>query len=291
MIFVFGAILQLIRVETDQSQRYEQFEFTKFYKNSVGGKAALQAVAAAKAGAKTAIVSKTGDDELSKHILLRLRKHGVITSAVAKTEKTQTGTAIRLEHENRTIIALGASERTGADQLPKEVLSERNIILAQTELNGVENNKLLKKAKAAGATTILNASPRFEIRPDTLEHIDYLITGAHQKENWKAISASSSIDHLTTIFIAPDGNVELHKNGQSSSLPKVRSEEIDWSSPEGYEDTFCGTFAAGLSQGQELDIALLRAQIASALTASKPGAYDAIPYVDSIDEYLKSQET
>ncbi len=289
MIYVFGSILQLIRVETDAEQRYEQFEFSKHYKNSVGGKGGLQALAATKAGAKTAVVSKTGDDELAKHILLRLRKHGVITSGVAKTEKVQTGTAIRLEHENRTIIALGASAKATADQIPEDVLNEQSILLMQTELPAEENSKALKTAKEKGATTILNASPRFDISAEDIEHLDYLICSAKHKDEWARLSSPiAKTSQLKTIFISPNGTIELQIKGTTSPLPKINLENLDWSYPEGYEDTFCGTFAAGLHADQPLDKTILKAHIAAAVSASRPGGYTSIPYSDEVDEFLKT---
>ena len=290
MIFVFGTILQLIRVETDESQVYEQFEFAKNYKNSVGGKGALQALAAARAGAKTAIVGKTGDDELAKHILLRLRKHGVITSGVAKAEKIQTGTSIRLEHEDRTIIALGANTNASHEQIPEDVLSDRHIVLLQTELGQEENSKILATAKEKGATTILNASPRFRIPDDDISNIDYVIASSRHKEKWVRIIDPESMQKLTTVFISPDGTVELYMKGAITPLPQIKTDKLHWKYPEGYEDTFCGTFAAGLYAKLPLDKVLLRAYIAAAITASQPGGYDTIPYSDAVNEQVKTLE-
>ncbi len=289
MIYVFGSILQIIRVETDATQKYEQFEFTKHYKNSVGGKGGLQALAAAKAGAKTAIVSKTGDDELAKHILLRLRKHGVITSGVAKTEKIQTGTAIRLEHENRTIIALGASAKATAEQIPEEVINEDSIILLQTELDTAENSKILKMAKEKGATTILNISPRFEVTEEDIANLDYAILSIKHKDKWTNLSDQIARNsQLTTIFISPKGDIEIQIKGTTSPLPKANLENLDWAYPEGYEDAFCGSFAAGLATDQPLDKTILKAHIAAAPTASSAGGYASIPYSDTVEECLKT---
>lgn len=288
MIFVFGSVLQLIRVETNAEQRYEQFEFARHYKNSVGGKGALQALAGAKAGGKTAIVGATGDDELSKHILFRLRKHGVITTGIAKHNNVQTGTSVRLEHEHRTILALGANSAATADQVPEESLSERNVVLLQTELGARENSKLLEKAKEKGAKTILNASPRFELSEEDLPHIDFLIIGLHHKDKWnELVGAKDSANHIITIFISPGGEVELNMKGTTSPLPKTNIEGLDWEHPESYEDAFCGTFAAGLYDGLPMDKILLRAHIAAALTASRAGGYDTIPYSDEVEETLK----
>ncbi|MEZ5813169.1 MAG: PfkB family carbohydrate kinase [Alphaproteobacteria bacterium] len=291
MIFVFGSILQLIRVETDAQQKYEQFEFTRHYRYSVAGKGGLQALAAAKAGAKAAIVSKTGDDELAKHILLRLRKHGVVTSGVAKTEELQTGTAIRLEHENRTIIALGASAKASAEQIPAEVLTDQHIILLQTELDPAENSQILKTAKEKGARTILNISPRFEVTAEDISHLDYVIMSVKHKAQWNALAAQADGgERVTAIFISPDGAIELQIKGTSAPLPKAKLEALNWAHPEGYEDAFCGTFAAGLDARLPLDKVILKAHVAAALTASQPGGYNAIPYSDSVDECLKALE-
>ncbi|MEM7651209.1 MAG: PfkB family carbohydrate kinase [Pseudomonadota bacterium] len=291
MIIVYGSIMQLIRIESDPDQRFEQFEFTKHYKNSVGGKAALQAVAAAKAGAKIAICGKMGDDELAKHILARLRKHGVITSAVGKTETIQTGTAIRLEHEERTIIALGANTRASAEQLPNSVLHHDTILMLQTELDAENNSELLERAKEQGATTILNISPKFQVSQEDLKNVDYAILSIKHKDKWSRIAGPLTENgQLTTIFICPYGDVEVLTRGKSSLLPEIQSDKLNWAYPEAFEDVFCGTFAAGLYAGQPLPKVLTRAHMAAALCASKPGGYDTLPYSGEVDEGLKDLE-
>jgi ribokinase len=47
----------------------------------------------------------------------------------------------------------------------------------------------------------------------------------------------------------------------------------------GCGDTFCGVLAAGLAAGMTTDAAIMRAQRAAAITASRPGAYAALPTV------------
>lgn len=284
MIFVFGAILQSIRVSADPEALFGPIHYAKHYKNSVGGKGALQALAAAKAGAKTALVGRTGDDELAKHILLRLRTHGVITSGVAKADKMQTGTVIRLTDENKTILALGASAKTSADQIPIEALDDKSIILLQTELDAAQNSALLATAKKAGAATIVNLSPQASLLEDDWENIDYLVA----PEIRKNIVANAKAKP-TAIYMHTDGSIELvGKDGQSATYPKPALEALNWKHPEGAEETFCGTFAAGLSAGLSLEKSIERAHMAASLTASVIGAYDAVPFSDMVDECLKA---
>lgn len=286
MIFVFGAILQSIRVTTDSENAFGPVNYTKHYKNSVGGKGALQALAAAKAGARTALAGRTGDDELAKHILLRLRTHGVMTSGVAKAEKMQTGTAITITDENRTILALGAGTKSSAGQIPVEALDANSIVLLQTELNAGENSVLLDNAHKAGATTIVNISPQASLNDGDWANIDYLIAPAARKDY---VTKSKGEAALTALYMHEDASVErIGKDGQSAKFAKPPLEAFNWQHPEGSEDSFCGTFAAALDMGLPMRKAIERAHIAAALTASVPGAYDAIPYPDQVEECLKA---
>jgi len=219
MILVFGSILQSITIENDPDSTIGKTSFAKRYSNSVGGKGALQALAAAKAGAKTALVGRTGDDELAKHILIRLRKHGVVTSGVAKAEHTQTGTSVDINDEKRSIVARGASEQTTAEQVPEEILDEKSVVLTQTELPMEEISALLNIAKDKGATTVLNLSPCITIEEQDLQLVDYLIAPETAKEKLGDLSAYKG---LTTIFLKPDGSCDIRlKTGAASPIPKI----------------------------------------------------------------------
>ena len=285
MIFVFGAILQSIRIDTAHDRGDKHTQYAKHYKNSVGGKAALQAVAAAKAGGQTRLIGKTGDDELAKHILLRIRKHEVITSGVAKIDHLQTGTSVYLKHEDKTILALGASARTTADQIPPDHLSDKNFILIQTELAWEENSKLLEVAKDAEATTILNLSPLNTIEEHDVANTDILITNAANKN---ALGDCSRHPHITAIFLDDGGACTIQNGKTADTLPALKIEGIDFSHTEGSEDAFCGTFTAYLSNGYSIKDAAAHAQIAAMITASRAGAYMALPYIDEINEIQKA---
>ncbi len=289
MIIVFGAILQSITLENDSDSAVGKISFAKSYSNSVGGKGALQALAAAKAGAKTALVGRTGDDELSKHILMRLRKHGVITSGVGKAERMQTGTSVDIVDEGRMVVALGASAKTTAEQVPEDIFNKQAVLLTQTEIPMEEISALLKIAKEGEATTILNLSPKRDIAVEDLELVDYLIAPFDAKEKLGDLSA---FPELTTIFLKTDGSCELRlKTGASSPIPGIKLDHLEWKYTEGAEDAFCGTFAACLYAELGLDKALIRSLTAATLSASKMGAYDSIPYSDDVNSALKAIKT
>lgn len=286
MILVFGSILQSITIENDPDNAVGKTSFAKRYSNSVGGKGALQALSAAKSGVKTALVGRTGDDELAKHILMRLRKHGVVTSGVAKAEHTQTGTSVNITNEKRRIVALGASEKTTAEQVPEEILDEKSVVLTQTELPMEQVSALLNIAKERGSTTVLNLSPHITIENDDLQLVDYLIAPEAAKET---LGDLSPYKKLTAIFLKPDGSCDIRlKTGAASPIPKITLDGVQWKYPEGAEDAFCGTFAACLYDGMGLDKALIRSLVAATLSASKIGGYESIPYSDNVSDALKA---
>src|SRR5687768_9079692 len=85
-----------------------------------GGKGANQAVAAARVGARVAIVGAVGADDLGDEALRELAAEGIDVSAVARLEGVATGVAAIVvdEHgENLIAVASGANAALGADEV------------------------------------------------------------------------------------------------------------------------------------------------------------------------------
>ena len=69
---------------------YETVKGTKFQLD-FGGKAANQCVMAQKLGAKTAMVTKIGNDQFGKDTIQNFEKFGVNTDFISVTDKAETG--------------------------------------------------------------------------------------------------------------------------------------------------------------------------------------------------------
>jgi ribokinase len=85
-----------------------------------GGKGANQAVAAARAGARVAMVGAVGADELGDEALRELAAEGIDVTAVARLEGVATGMAAIMvdEHgENQIAVASGANAALGGDEV------------------------------------------------------------------------------------------------------------------------------------------------------------------------------
>jgi ribokinase len=285
MILIYGTILMKTQCTLGKTPATKGIHFTSDYDIDIGGKGAVQSIAAVKAGTspdtKVALISQTGDDYFGKNIRLRLRQNGVVTSALARHDTAPTGSVIEIGHNAaQKIIALGASAATNHEQVPMEIINERSVVLLQDEFPAAQNLPLIEKTKAGGATIILNASERADIADYNLEEIDHIITNAH---------ATQTIQHVKThapqklIVLPGDGTLITH-NG---STPAPVIENIEWIDPTCSEDAFCGAFTVSLAEGREFDDALERAQIARTLTASKKGGRQTLPYPDEIKDALK----
>jgi ribokinase len=289
MILIYGTILMKTQCVLGKTPAAKGVHFTDSYAIDIGGKGAIQSVAAVKASTspntKVALIGQTGDDYYGKNIRLRLRQNGVVTSALARHETAPTGSVVEIgQNAGQKIIALGASAATNHEQVPMEIISEKSVILLQDEFPAAQNLPLIEKAKEGGATIILNASERADIADYDINQIDYIITNT---------GASKTIEHIKSaapqklIVLTEQGTLITH-NGQT---PAPALENIEWVDPTCSDDAFCGTFTVSLAEGRELEDVLHRAQIARTLTASKKGGRETLPYPDEIKDALKEIAT
>ena len=127
-----------------------------------GGKGANQALAAARCGANVELVGAIGDDSSLEPALALLKDAGVGLGAVASLAGARTQTAfisIDRQGQNAIAVALGASLLASAQALGSVSMHRGDILLTQRELPDRETASALSLARAAGATTILNAAP------------------------------------------------------------------------------------------------------------------------------------
>jgi ribokinase len=286
MILIYGTILMKTQCVMDSTPAAKGIHFTSDYDIDIGGKGAVQSIAAVKAGTspdtKVALIGQTGDDYFGKNIRLRLRQNGVVTSALARHDTAPTGSIIEIGHNAaQKIIALGASTATNHEQVPMEIINERSVILLQDEFPAAQNLPLIEKTKVGGATIILNASERTDITEYNIDEIDYVITNDN---------AAKTIEHIKKT--APDKLIILNNGGaltaQGTQSPPLSIEGVEWLDPTCSDDAFCGTFTVAIAEGRECDDALQRAQIARTLTASKKGGRQTLPYPDEIKDALKN---
>lgn len=297
MIVVFGAI------NIDLNMRLRHFPgagetvLTPSYSWTPGGKGMNQAIAAARAGAKVAMVGCVGDDGFGTRALNALKRDGVLASGVLVVDDMPTGCAsvmVDKSGENRIIVAIGANAAAIPEQLPDDILGPGNMLLMQMELDEAVNWEVLKRASELGATTILNLAPARSLPMDALGHLDYLILNRIEAEQIATklglkiesdalklahvLSKNCGLTCIITLSALGAVAVEGDKGWRVAALD-MGDEVVDTT---GAGDTYCGVFAACIQQKVPLAEAMKRASVAGSLSVRAAGAQTAMPYMDDI---------
>ena len=303
MLIVFGAIAMELHVPVNKFPSTGITATASDYTLNAGGKGANQAFAATRSGAKVALIGKTGIDDYSKRILDKVRREGVVTSGVGKSDDLHTGLDIISHHEvsgeMQQIKSPGANAEADNEQAPDEILGKGNIILTQSDLDMKQNLELLKRAKDLGATTMMNLSPSINITQEILNNLDYLIVNSKEANKFakkmnlplegnskKIAQALSQIGKLTCIItMGEKGSVAYTPENKGYNTPALKLE--NFVDHHGAEDAFCGTFAACIHNNTPLSGALRRASIAASLACEAKGGQDSFPYLADINAKLE----
>ncbi|MGW3115325.1 ribokinase, partial [Streptomyces sp. NPDC001091] len=148
-----------------------------------GGKGANQAVAAARLGARTALLARVGDDGHGTLLLDSLRSAGVDTSAVL-TGGAPTGVALITvdpSGDNSIVVSPGANARlTGGDvRAAAGVLGAARVVSAQLEIP-LETVAELVRSLPEGTRFVLNPSPPRPLPAEVLAACDPLVVNEHE---------------------------------------------------------------------------------------------------------------
>lgn len=267
------------------------------YLSQPGGKGSNQAVAAARAGAKVAVVGKVGDDSFGRRCVNNLKNQSIWASGIGISERPTGSSTIAVDTTgaNISIVAPGANLDATEDQVPDEVLIPKNILLTQLEVPVKETFALLARARKGNTTTILNASPAEQMPRDGLKNIDYLIANeveAHQLAHVFGIDSSdaqviareiSARGDLTCIItLEARGSVAA----RGGALYTIESLAVDAVDTTGAGDAFCGIFAACLQAGHDWLKALHYASTGAAISCTSMGAQESMPFIEEIEVNL-----
>lgn len=260
-----------------------------------GGKGANQAAAAAKAGGLVKMIGAVGTDEVAKVPITALRSLGVDCSAMQVSELA-TGMAMIMvdgQGENSIVVASGANTAVSADAVAQTALNEDTVLVMQMEVPPAENFKLLRRAKAAGARTILNVAPACPIPEADLELADYLILNEIEADTVYASLFEKtflSVEEKAAAIAEKTGGVCLVTMGaggvagaENGEIFKVSALPVQPVDTTGAGDAFVGIFAAMLDNGLDTRQAARYAAAGAGLACLKIGAQEALPSLKEIE--------
>lgn len=302
MIIVFGSLNMDMNIRVNRLPVPGETVLSPEYQMSPGGKGGNQALAAGRVGSKVALVGRVGNDDMGQTLTDFLKKNGVMVSGVARSE-LPTGCAVVVrdgEGENQIIATSGANAEVVADQVPDEILTAQNYLLAQMELPVDETVKLLERAHRRGTKTVLNLAPAIMIPKSALGHLDYLIVnsiegrqmaekmGLNVEDNAvKLAYALAKAGNLTCILtIGKLGSIAVSPDGRGYEVPALPVPENEIIDNTGAGDCYTGTLVACLHDGKTLIEAMKFASTAGSLACKKVGAQMSYPFWGDVEEHV-----
>src|SRR3954470_5822293 len=123
-----------------------------------GGKGANQAVAAARLGAPTTLIGRLGNDAFGRELRTFLGAPGIDLKFLRETAEAHTGTAIITvaQADNTIVVIPGANALVQSADVAAAPLATGDVAVSQFEIPRSAISAFFSRARAAGATTILN---------------------------------------------------------------------------------------------------------------------------------------
>ena len=256
-----------------------------------GGKGANQAVAAAKLGAPTTLIGRLGADASGQQLRSFLTAQGVDLAFVADTARTHTGTAIITvaDADNTIVVVPGANALVTPEDVAVPVLAKGDIAVSQFEIPLPTISAFFRRARGAGATTILNPAPAMMFGAELLDLVDILVVNETELGFLTNTELQAADDPARFIeaarSLAAGGNriicVTLGKRGVlaliGSETSMIAGRNVKAVDTTGAGDGFVGALAAQLAGGAPMSYALGYANTAASICVQRMGAAPSMP--------------
>ncbi|MFJ7900515.1 ribokinase [Streptomyces sp. NPDC096198] len=258
-----------------------------------GGKGANQAVAAARLGARTALLARVGDDAHGRLLLEAQRAAGVATAGVL-VGGAPTGVALITvdpSGDNSIVVSPGANGRLAPDDVRDagDLLAASRVVSAQLEIP-LETVVEVVRNLPSGTRFVLNPSPPRPLPAEVLAACDPLIVNEHEArvitgaeldgspEEWAAALLALG-PRSVVVTLGAEGAL-VATAGSTVRVPSVTVRAVDTT---GAGDAFTAALAWRLGAGSSLEDAAAYAARVGAAAVTRPGAQESYPTAGEVD--------
>lgn len=270
----------------------------------LGGKGANQAVAAARAGARTLMVGAVGRDPFGAVALDALRADGVDVGWVEEVDGSTGVAHIRVDSrtgENSIVIVPEANGAVTAERVRAALTAAAPtspVVLLQLETPLEVTVATASACADLGLRLSLDPAPATPL-PEEIwagvwlacpnETEAEVLTGTRVTDVRSAERAARWFlergVHQVVITRGGRGTVVVGPSG-TTEIPAFGVTPVDTTAAG---DTFAGALGAAVAAGLPWPVALRRAAAAGALATTKPGASPSIPTAAEVDTFLKGR--
>ena len=270
------------------------------FQEAVGGKGANQAVAAARLGARVALVARVGRDSRGDVVLATLHDENVDTRFVTRDPDEPTGVAlcqVGASGEKQILSANGANASLTAAWVREAApaLTSARVVLCQlgVPLEAVE--EAVRIARSVRVLVMLDPGPPAPLPNGLLAQLDVIrpnaseaqiLTGIRVRDRNGAREAARDLLRrgvkTAVVQAGDDGDMALSRD-RELWLPRFEVKRVD---ATGAGDAFASALAVCLAQGKPLEEAGPFASAAAALATTHLGAQASLPMREAVLQLL-----
>jgi len=284
-VTVFGSLHYDIMVEAPDRPRKGETVTGHSWHPKCGGKGGNQAVSAARAGARAAMIGAVGDDDFGHALLDNLDRCGVDRQGVRVVPGTGSGMSVAIFDaggDYGAVIVSGSNLALGERDVAaaREQIAGASVLLLQNEVPEAANIAAARAVKTATGRVVLNAAPARKLSAELIELVDIVVVNAIEAEFLAGgdvvntlEGASQAARRLIADFPAAivtagsEGVAWCNREGRAFAIAGIQVKVV---STHGAGDEFVGAFAAGLARGEPAEIALAAANAAAARLVAAP---------------------
>lgn len=278
-----------------------------------GGKGANQAVAAARLGARVAMIGRVGDDEAGLWLREGLERYGIDVRGLLTTPGVPSGMAfIAVDRvgENSIVVSPGANARVSMVDLDAvaQILSEASVVVAQYEIPldvvaalppRTTGRSILNPAPAPTSTPAPTPTHSTAQAP-VADGFDILVPNRGELAVLAGAEAtndlSSVVDQARTldapvviVTLGPQGAMVVFNEGAPGvgqpdvvTVPALPVNAVDTTAAG---DSFCGALAVALVEGADVVAATGWAVRVAGETVTARGAQESLPIRDTVGDW------
>lgn len=269
---------------------------------AAGGKGAIQAVAAARAGGDVIFIARVGTDFFGERAIKNFNADRIDSSLIVKDRDLPSGIALIFvgeEGQHSIAVAAGANARLSREDIEKSgaAIAAADTLLMQLEIPVDTVLAAAQIASAGGVRVILNPAPAQKLSPQLLKHVSILAANEFEAEALTGIrvsddhAAGMACDNLmaqgvgTVLITLGSRGAFLATGGIRKRVPGFSVHAVD---STGAGDVFDGALAVALSERKQMGEAVSFANAAAAISVTRLGAQPSIPRRREIENFLAS---
>ena len=263
---------------------------------SAGGKGANQAVQAAKLKTPTYMVGCVGTDASADFLVNTAKEYGVNVDYIRKVPGSS-GMGVINAVEDGSVYACivrGANFEVTKEDVDNAmpILKESGVCILQNEIPVEIIAYAIDKAKEAGCTVVLNASPAIELPEGCLSKVDILVVNEVEAEFYchekidSVEKAKTEIKKMAekynnnVIFTLGKDGAVAYENGTIEFIPAMKVDAIETT---GAGDSYIGAVSHSIIEGKSLIEACKFATKCSAITVCRMGAQPSMPTLEDVE--------